>query len=289
MTPCWRTWLGLERLEVPELLGHLTALSGTVLIIDTGLLNLWSHDRPPVAPPGSMTPCALTASMPDCAGDLPTTRRCRFGANATRCTTTVGSPSGWRSFRTGLSPGPRARGTSWSIALGWRAGARGVLDPGGGSGGVERLHCWRDRGGGVVRGGALIPIHAEEFWHEGRGPELVRLHWQGPTSSNCPPRRSRQPARALAPSAPRRRTCRDAPSDPSSQARGSAAASPASSRPVRVGSAAWSTTRSQSAARTSDEPVRPAPVTVTSSYTIRGTTTSVYKRRRRSSCPAPAM
>jgi hypothetical protein len=37
---------------VPELLGHLTAPSGTVLIIDTGLLNLWSHDRPPVPPPG---------------------------------------------------------------------------------------------------------------------------------------------------------------------------------------------------------------------------------------------
>jgi hypothetical protein len=23
----------------------------------------------------------------------------------------------------------------------------------------------------------LKPIHVEEFWHEGRGPELVRLHW----------------------------------------------------------------------------------------------------------------
>lgn len=23
----------------------------------------------------------------------------------------------------------------------------------------------------------MIPVHVEEFWHDGRGPELLGLHW----------------------------------------------------------------------------------------------------------------
>ncbi len=37
----------------PEELGQVTAPSGTVLVIDTGLLKLWCHDRPPVMPEGA--------------------------------------------------------------------------------------------------------------------------------------------------------------------------------------------------------------------------------------------
>jgi hypothetical protein len=37
-----------------EELGEVTAPSGTVLVIDTGLLNLWCHDRPPLMPEGAL-------------------------------------------------------------------------------------------------------------------------------------------------------------------------------------------------------------------------------------------
>ncbi len=37
-----------------EELGVVTTRSGTLILIDTGYLNLWSHDRPPVLPAGSL-------------------------------------------------------------------------------------------------------------------------------------------------------------------------------------------------------------------------------------------
>lgn len=36
-----------------EVLGHVTAPSGMVFIVDTGLLNFWCHDRPPLMPEGA--------------------------------------------------------------------------------------------------------------------------------------------------------------------------------------------------------------------------------------------
>lgn len=45
-----------------ELLGTVTAPSGNVLIVDTGLLNLWCHDREPVMPEGLLGDEAATAS-----------------------------------------------------------------------------------------------------------------------------------------------------------------------------------------------------------------------------------
>jgi hypothetical protein len=37
-----------------EEIGVVTSRSGTLIVIDTGYLNLWSHDRPPVLPTGSL-------------------------------------------------------------------------------------------------------------------------------------------------------------------------------------------------------------------------------------------
>jgi hypothetical protein len=42
-----------------ELLGHVKVKSGRVLVIDMGLLNLWSHDKPPHLPDGVLPPNAL--------------------------------------------------------------------------------------------------------------------------------------------------------------------------------------------------------------------------------------
>eukprot|EP00300_Choanocystis_sp_HF-7_P029300 c35966_g1_i1.p1 GENE.c35966_g1_i1~~c35966_g1_i1.p1 ORF type:complete len:368 (+),score=63.72 c35966_g1_i1:69-1106(+) len=45
-----------------EVLGEVLAPSGTVLVIDAGLLDLWCHDRPPVLPDGLMPPEATAAA-----------------------------------------------------------------------------------------------------------------------------------------------------------------------------------------------------------------------------------
>jgi hypothetical protein len=42
--------------RVTELLGHVVAPSGTVVIIDCGFLAMWSHDAPPVMPDGVVDP-----------------------------------------------------------------------------------------------------------------------------------------------------------------------------------------------------------------------------------------
>ncbi len=38
-----------------EELGVVTTLSGILAIDDTGYLSLWSHDHPPMLPPGSLS------------------------------------------------------------------------------------------------------------------------------------------------------------------------------------------------------------------------------------------
>jgi hypothetical protein len=47
--------------SVIESLGEVTAPSGVLLIIDTGYLNLWCHDRPPVLPEGVLSNAQATA------------------------------------------------------------------------------------------------------------------------------------------------------------------------------------------------------------------------------------
>jgi hypothetical protein len=46
----------------PEVLGEVVFASGTALVVDTGLLNLWCHDRPPRLPEGVLSTPAATAS-----------------------------------------------------------------------------------------------------------------------------------------------------------------------------------------------------------------------------------
>jgi len=43
-----------------EKLGIVSTRSGTLIIIDTGYLCLWSHDRPPVMPEGALSSSKLT-------------------------------------------------------------------------------------------------------------------------------------------------------------------------------------------------------------------------------------
>ena len=41
--------------DEPVLLGHVTAPSGALILLDAGLMNLWSHDRPPSLPEGTLS------------------------------------------------------------------------------------------------------------------------------------------------------------------------------------------------------------------------------------------
>jgi len=50
-----------------ETLGEVQAPSGTVLIVDMGLLNVWCHDRPPVMPDGLLSSDEQTARANDAA------------------------------------------------------------------------------------------------------------------------------------------------------------------------------------------------------------------------------
>jgi hypothetical protein len=42
-----------------KVLGKVTAPSGVVMLIDFGLMALWTHDRPPLVPPGILSDEAL--------------------------------------------------------------------------------------------------------------------------------------------------------------------------------------------------------------------------------------
>lgn len=44
-----------ENLEAPVLLGEVSAPSGTLVVLDGGLLDHWCHDRPPVLPQGALS------------------------------------------------------------------------------------------------------------------------------------------------------------------------------------------------------------------------------------------
>jgi hypothetical protein len=41
-------------MQAIEQLGVVTSRSGILIVIDTGYLNLWSHDRTPVLPDGAL-------------------------------------------------------------------------------------------------------------------------------------------------------------------------------------------------------------------------------------------
>jgi hypothetical protein len=46
----------------PETLGHVTAPSGAILVVDTGLLDVWCHHRPPVMLPGAYPESTVKAA-----------------------------------------------------------------------------------------------------------------------------------------------------------------------------------------------------------------------------------